>query len=342
MRYTLLGKSGLKVSELCLGTMGFGPERGWSIDKAASFKILEKFTAAGGNFLDTANAYTEGTSEKILGEFVAKDRDQFVIATKYSLADNTTNVNASGNNRKNMMRSVDASLKRLNTDFIDLLYLHIWDNLTPVDELMRGLDDLVSMGKVNYIGISDTPAWVIAKANTLAELKGWSKFVALQVEYSLLQRTPERELLPMAADFGLTLVPWAPLAGGALTGKYLKGDPGRIKEGSKRLNERAVAITKEVMTIAAELGVEPAHVALQWTRQQGIACIPIAGATKLEQLDQNLEALKLVLPQEQLERLNQISAIDLGFPGEFFREEGVRNSNYGGYYDRIIQHSANI
>ena len=335
MQYKLLGKSGLKVSELCLGTMGFGPGQAWSIDKAASFSILEKFAEAGGNFLDTANRYTNGESEKIIGEFIARDRDQFVVATKYSLYDNTTNANASGNNRKNMMRSVDASLKRLNTDFIDLLYLHIWDSLTPVDEVMRGLDDLVRMGKVNYIGISDTPAWVIAQANTMAELMGWSKFVGLQVEYSLLQRAPERELLPMAKNFGLTLLPWAPLAGGALTGKYLKGDPGRIKEGSKRLNERSVAITQEVMAIAEELGVEPAHVALRWTMQQGISCIPIAGATKLHQLEQNLGVLNVVLSPEQLDRLDKVSAIDMGFPGEFFKEDGVRMANFGGFYDRV-------
>lgn len=335
MQYKLLGRSGLKVSELCLGTMGFGPGQAWSIDKAASFAILEKFAEAGGNFLDTANRYTNGESEKIIGEFIARDRDQFVVATKYSLYDNTTNVNASGNNRKNMMRSVDASLKRLNTDFIDLLYLHIWDSLTPVDEVMRGLDDLVRMGKVNYIGISDTPAWVIAQANTMAELMGWSKFVGLQVEYSLLQRAPERELLPMAKNFGLTLLPWAPLAGGALTGKYLKGDPGRIKEGSKRLNERSVAITQEVMAIAEEIGVEPAHVALRWTMQQGISCIPIAGATKLHQLEQNLGVLNVVLSPEQLDRLDKVSAIDMGFPGEFFKEDGVRLANFGGFYDRV-------
>ena len=227
MKYKLLGRSGLKVSELCLGTMGFGTENGWGADKEASFAIMEKYAEAGGNFLDTANIYKFGTSEKIIGEFInARDRDYFVIATKYSLHDNKTNPNASGNNRKNMMRSVEASLQRLQTDFIDVLYLHIWDDLTPVDEVLRGLDDLIKQGKVNYAAISDTPAWIVAKGNTMAELMGWSQFVALQVEYSLLQRTPERELLPMAKHFGMTVTPWAPLAGGALTGKYLRGDFG--------------------------------------------------------------------------------------------------------------------
>ncbi|MGF7231464.1 aldo/keto reductase [Arachidicoccus sp.] len=338
MNYTTLGKSGLKVSELCLGTMGFGTEAGWGADERASFEILDKFAQAGGNFIDTANIYKLGTSEKILGNYLKNenvDRDYFVLATKYSLKDNDTNPNASGNNRKNMMRSVEGSLKRLQTDFIDLLYLHVWDDLTPIEEVMRGLDDLVAQGKVNYIAISDTPAWVISKGNTYAELMGWSKFVALQVEYSLLARTPERDLIPMAKHFGLTLTPWAPLGGGALTGKYLRGDKGRIKDSSKRLNDRSVSITKEVVAIANEIGVSAANVALQWTRQQGIKTIPIVGATKLSQLEENLGVTSLQLSEENIERLNTISQIELGFPGEFFAEEGMRKNNFGGFYDRI-------
>src|SRR6476620_2241757 len=322
MKYKLLGRSGLKVSELCLGTMGFGTEGGWGADKETSFSIIEKFAEAGGNFLDTANMYKLGTSEKIIGEFVSgRDRDFFVIATKYTLFDNQTNPNASGNNRKNMMRSVEESLKRLQTDFIDVLYLHIWDDLTPIDEVLRGLDDLIRQGKVNYAAISDTPAWMVAKGNTLAELMGWSQFAALQVEYSLLQRTPERELLPMAKHFGMTVTPWAPLAGGALSGKYLRGDFGRIKEGSNRLNENSQRITKEVMAIAEKLGVKPAHVALKWTIQKDFQCIPIVGATKLSQWEDNLKAIDVILPAEAIERLNKVSAIELGFPHDFFNEE---------------------
>jgi len=193
MKYKLLGRSGLKVSELCLGTMGFGTENGWGADKDASFEILDAYANAGGNFLDTANIYKNGTSEKIIGDYLSnQDRDYFVVATKYSLKDNLTNPNASGNNRKNMMRSVEESLKRLKTDFIDLFYLHIWDDITPIDEVLRGMDDLVRQGKVNYVGISDTPAWVVAQGNTLADLMGWSPMIALQIEYSLIQRTPER------------------------------------------------------------------------------------------------------------------------------------------------------
>jgi len=335
MNYKLLGKSGLKVSELCLGTMGFGQEWKWGADKETSFKILDAYANAGGNFLDTANRYTEGQSEKILGEYMKDKRDHFVVATKYTLFDNQTNVNASGNNRKNMMRSVEESLKRLNTEFIDLLYLHIWDHLTPIDEVMLGLDDLVRQGKVNYIGISDTPAWVVSRGNTMAELMGWSRFVALQIEYSLIQRTPERELIPMAKEFGMTVTPWAPLAGGALTGKYLKGDKGRIPDNSKRLNERSTTIAKTVVEVAEELNVPASHVALKWTTMQGFSCIPIVGATKLSQVEENLKALDIVLSTAQLQKLNDVSRIELGFPGDFYLEDGVKNVTYGGFHDRI-------
>ena len=340
MKYQLLGKSGLKVSELCLGTMGFGTEAGWGADEAASFKIMDRFAEAGGNFIDTANIYKLGTSEKIIGKYLNSegvDRDYFVVATKYSLKDNETNPNASGNSRKNMMRSVEGSLKRLQTDFIDVFYLHIWDDLTPIDEILRGLDDLVSQGKVNYIAISDTPAWIVAKANTYAELMGRERFIALQVEYSLLQRTPERDLIPMARHFGMTLLPWAPLAGGALTGKYLRGEQGRIKPESKRLNESSIAVTKEVVAIADELNVAPSSVAMQWIRQQDIPAIPIVGATRLSQLEENLNVPDVHLSGEQMKRLDDISKIELGFPGEFFNEAGVKQNNFGGFYDKIIK-----
>ncbi len=340
MRYKLLGRSGLKVSELCLGTMGFGTEAGWGADKDTSFAIMEAYANAGGNFLDTANIYKMGTSERIIGEFVSpRDRDYWVIATKYSLKDNNTNPNASGNNRKNMMRSVEESLKRLQTDFIDVLYLHIWDDLTPIDEVLRGLDDLIRQGKVTYAAISDTPAWIVAKGNTMAELMGWSQFIALQVEYSLLQRTPERDLIPMAKHYNMTVTPWAPLAGGALTGKYLRGDAGRLKEGSNRLNERSASITRVVMAIAEELGVQPAHVALKWTMQKGFSCIPIVGATKLQQLAENLQTVDVTLSAEQLQRLDDASAIVMGFPNDFLNEDGVKQNNFGGFYERIEKRS---
>ncbi len=336
MKYKLLGRSGLKVSELCLGTMGFGTEGGWGADKETSFKIMESFANAGGNFFDTANIYKLGSSEKIIGEFLKqRDRNYFVLATKYTLMDNKTNPNASGNNRKNMMRSVEESLKRLQTDFIDIFYLHAWDSLTPIDEVLQGMHDLIQQGKILYAAISDTPAWIVSRGNTMAELMGWNRFVALQVEYSLLQRTPERELIPMAKHFNMTVTPWAPLAGGALTGKYLRGDKGRIKEDSNRLNENSVRITKEVMKIAEKLGVEPSHVALKWTMQQPLSVIPIVGATKKEQLEQNLKVIDIIIPEEDMKHLDEISAIDLGFPGKFLNEEAMQMNNYGGFYDKI-------
>jgi len=336
MNYKLLGRSGLKVSELCLGAMGFGTEGGWGAEKDASFAIIDAFANAGGNFIDTANVYKLGTSEKIIGEYLGNhDRDYFVLATKYTLKDNTTNPNASGNNRKNMMRSVEESLKRLKTDFIDVLYLHIWDNITPIDEVLRGLDDLIKQGKITYAAISDTPAWVVSKGNTLAELMGWSQFIALQVEYSLLARTAERELIPMAKHYGMTVTPWAPLAGGALTGKYLRGEQGRVKPESNRRNNRAQTITETVVDIAAELGVSESHVALQWMMDRDFSCIPIVGATKIDQLNDNLKAVDTKLTPDHFKKLNEASAIELGFPGDFFNEDAVKMNSFGGFYDRV-------
>ena len=222
MRYKLFGKSGLRVSEICLGTMTFGEEWDFGANKEDSKKIFDAYAKRGGNFIDTANRYTNGTSEKYVGEFIASQREHFVLATKYTLYEKTGDPNQSGNHRKNMMQSVDASLKRLNTEYIDVLYLHAWDFLSPIDEIMRAFDDLVRQGKIFYAAISDTPAWRVAQANTIADLRGLSPFVGLQVEYSLLQRTPERDLLPMSKIFDIAITAWAPIAGGALTGKYLK------------------------------------------------------------------------------------------------------------------------
>ena len=225
MRYKLLGKSGLRVSELCLGTMTFGDvwqDWGLATSNDESRKIFDGFAEAGGNFIDTANKYNEGKSESLLGEFIESDRDHFVVATKYTLSTREGDPNACGNHRKNMVRALEASLKRLKTDYIDLYWVHAWDFMTPVEEVMRGLDDMVRAGKVLYLGISDTPAWIVSQANTLAEVHGWSPFVGLQIEYSLAQRDPERDLLPMARAFDLAVTPWSPLAGGILSGKYAK------------------------------------------------------------------------------------------------------------------------
>ncbi len=341
MRYKLLGKSGLRVSELCLGTMTFGPEWGWGGDKDESKKIFDAFVKAGGNFVDTANRYTEGTSERYVGEFIANDRERFVLATKYTLFTQKGDPNACGNHRKNMVQAVNASLKRLNTDYIDLYWLHAWDYTTPVEEVMRGLDDLVSAGKIHYIGISDTPAWIVAQCNTLAELRGWSRFVALQIEYSLIARTPERELLPMAKAFDMAVTPWGIIGGGVLSGKYRRqsNEPHRLKEGSARLGEQCLTIGDEVCKIADEIGATPSRVAINWLRAQKSAqIIPILGARSLAQIEDNLGCLNFNLNDDQLKRLDEISKIELGFPHDFLRAPYLLDIVYAGMQDRLDNH----
>jgi aryl-alcohol dehydrogenase-like predicted oxidoreductase len=240
-----------------------------------------------------------------------------------------------------MMEAVEASLKRLRTDYIDLYWLHIWDFLTPIEEVMRAFDDLVRMGKVLYVGISDAPAWIVSRGQTLAELRGWSPIVALQVEYSLVQRTPERELLPMAEALGMTVTPWSPLAGGVLTGKYTTGQGGDgryANEGMKQFQssgQRVDGIVKEVLTIAGECKRSPAQVALAWLRQRPQPTIPIIGARRLDQVKDNLACLTLKLDPSQVERLDRVSAIEMGFPHDFFQRDRVKGIVYAGYRDRI-------
>lgn len=339
MRYKLLGNSGLRVSELCLGTMTFGEDWGWGASKEVSQQLFDAYVEAGGNFIDTANFYTGGTSERFVGEFIASERDRFVLATKYTLTMRPGDPNASGNHRKNMVQAVEASLQRLGTDYIDLYWLHAWDHLTPVEEVMRGLDDLVRAGKVLYIGISDTPAWIVSQANTLAALRGWTPFAGLQIEYSLIERTVERDLLPMAEAFGLTVLAWSPLGSGVLTGKFLNQPPAegetRLQEGSGRLSERNQRIAETVVAVAGELGRSPAQVAIAWIRHQGDHMIPMLGVRKLHQLEDNLGCLDLELSEEHLARLDEVSQIDLGFPHHFLRQDTVRQILYSGVFDQI-------
>lgn len=330
MKYKLFGHSGLRVSELSLGTMTFGTEWGWGADYATSQKIFETYANAGGNFIDTANRYTEGTSEKYIADFISADRDHFVVASKYTLKDRSGEINMSGNHRKNMMRSVEESLKRLKTPYMDLLWVHVWDGTTMVEEVMRGLEDLVTRGVVHYIGISDTPAWVVSRANTMAELRGWNRFAGLQVEYSLIQRTPERDLLPMAKALDLAVTPWAPLAGGALTGKYLQGEKGRVPEQSVRLNERSQRIAEEVVKQAQVLGCSPGQLAIKWTMQRDQPVIPIVGARTDLQMQDSLGALSVEIPAEVMQALDEVSAIELGFPHDFLKQEGVQDVAFGG------------
>lgn len=319
MRYKLLGKSGIRVSEICLGTMTFGEEWGWGSSKDESKNVFDAYCNQGGNFIDTANRYTEGTSEKYVGEFIAADREHFVLATKYTLFTKKNDVSASGNNRKNMVQALEASLKRLGTDYIDLYWIHAWDFTTPEDEVMRALEDMVRAGKILTIGISDTPAWVVSRANTIAELRGWSQFVGLQIEYSLTQRTVERDLVPMARQFDMAVLAWAPLAGGALTGKYLdqRDAQKRLKPESARLNDKNTATARMVVEISNEIGCKPSAVALNWLRQQQGTIIPLVGARTTSQIEENLDCLNWRLNAEQIQRLNTASAIELGFPHDF-------------------------
>jgi aryl-alcohol dehydrogenase-like predicted oxidoreductase len=322
MKYRLLGRSGLRVSELALGAMTFGTETGFGVEKDESRKVYDAFREAGGNFIDTANVYAAGTSEAFLGEFMASERERMVLATKYTGGMRSRDVNATGNSRKNMMDSVHASLKRLNTDYIDLYWVHARDYLTPIEEVMRGLDDLVRQGKVLYIGVSDTPAWVVSQANTLAELRGWAQFVGLQIRYSLVDRTVERELLPMARNFDLAVTPWGIVGSGVLTGKYNR-DPdaaGRAKTRGQ-IAERSLTIAAEVMDVADEIGATPSQVAIAWVRQGEGNILPLVGARTEEQLKDNLESLNVSLNDAQLARLNEVSSISPGFPHDMLRPQ---------------------
>ncbi len=338
MNYKLLGKSGLRVSELSLGTMTFGEDWGWGAAKDECRAIFDAYAHAGGNFLDTADGYTNGASEKIVGEFVASDRERFVVATKYSFNGKPGDPNAGGNHRKHMVEALNGSLRRLNLNYVDLYWVHAWDELTPVEEVMRGLDDLVRAGKVLYIGISDAPAWWIARANTIAELRGWSHFIGLQVEYNLIERTVERELLPMAHALGLGVTAWSPLASGLLSGKYAKpsNEEKRLDKAPSfvALSDRNVAIANAVIDIAAELGKSPAQVAINWLRAKP-GVIPILGARKLGQFQDNLRSLDWNLDSKHVARLDEVSRIELGFPTDFLRRKEVREFLHGGLFDRI-------
>lgn len=346
--YRLLGKSGLRVSEICLGTMSFGDQWGFGADEATSHQVLDAYAEAGGNFLDTANKYHGGQTEEICGRWLEGKRDRVVLATKYTLCMDHDDPNSAGSHRKNLVRSVEASLKRLGTDFIDLLWIHAWDELTPMDETMRALDDLVRAGKVLYLGVSDTPAWVVSASNVLAELRGWTPFIGIQIEYSLLERSVEHELLRMADYFELSVLAWAPLAGGVLTGKYTRAGDTEIdslrkggNESSGRTSEQNIAIAKEVDRIADELGVTSAQVATAWILNQGDRFIPIVGARKVSQIQDTLGAATIQLGEDQLKSLDELSRYPMPFPQKFLAGKYTKNVIYGeNVRDRIRQRRA--
>nr|WP_042197353.1 aldo/keto reductase [Kibdelosporangium sp. MJ126-NF4]CEL22900.1 Oxidoreductase [Kibdelosporangium sp. MJ126-NF4]CTQ90040.1 Oxidoreductase [Kibdelosporangium sp. MJ126-NF4] len=339
--YRLLGRSGLRVSPLSLGTMTFGTDWGWGSDTNEARRIFDAYVDRGGNFIDTASQYTNGVSEQMLGEFAADKRDSLVIATKYTMMRQPGDPNSGGNHRKSLVASVEASLRKLRTDYIDLLYMHAWDATTPVDEIMRALDDLVRAGKVLYLGMSDLPAWQAARMQTIADLRGWSPLVALQIEYSLAERTVERDLIPMAAELGLGVIPWSPLANGVLVGKYTEADlnhvGGTSAEGSRKdlaaangsLTARNLAIAGVVKDVATQIGVSPARVALAWTLLNPAVTSPIIGARTFAQFEDNLGALDVRFDASHIEALDKASEIELGFPHAFLAKPVPRSVIFG-------------
>ncbi len=349
MKYRLLGKSGLRVSEAALGTMTFGDEWGWGSSKDEAQKIYETYREAGGNFIDTANVYTNGTSEKFVGEFMKGHRESVVLATKYSNAAPGKDPNAAGNHRKSMMPASGSQFETTaNHGYIDLYWVHIWDGITPVEEVMRGLDDIGSprQGSPRW-HFGHAPAWWIAQANTLAELRAWTQFVGLQIEYSLVERTVERELIPMSKALNLGVLAWSPLAKGVLSGKYRgdgKADGGRMSnEGMKEFlpeEQRAAPIISAVKSVSEQTGRSMAQVALAWLRHQTVPVIPIIGARKVSQLQDNLASLDLELSAEQLKSLDGASRIEPGFPQSIYDREMVRGVRYGGTWDRLVLSAA--
>lgn len=345
MRYKLFGRqTGLRVSEFAFGAGNFGTGWGHGADAAESRRMFDGFTAAGGNFIDAADSYQFGEAETLLGDFISAARDDFVITSKYTMsAGRDLGVSRTGNSRKNMVHSVEQSLKRLKTDRIDLYWVHVPDQMTPVEEIMRGLDDLVRSGKVLYIGLSDFPAWRVARGATIAELRGWAPLVGLQLEYSLVERTGDRELLPMAEAFGFGAALWSPLGGGFLTGKYRQGEEGRQQKLGILIHgdtdAQKTAVLDAILAIAKEIGATPSQVAIAWLRAKAAAArtslIPILGPRTKTQLDDALGALNVTLSPEQVQRLNEVSAVLPGFPHNFINSERSRNRVTGGKADLV-------
>jgi aryl-alcohol dehydrogenase-like predicted oxidoreductase len=340
--YRLLGRSGLRVSPLCLGTMTFGVGPGsWGSSDEEAASLVDHYVDQGGNFIDTANFYGQlGQSEVLLGKMIKSRRNRLVISTKYSLTTAPGDPNASGNHRKNMVHSVDDSLRRMGTDYVDLYYLHMWDFRTPADEILRAFDDLVRAGKILYIGLSDTPAWQASRMQAIAELRGWSQFCALQISYSLTERTVERELIPMASAMGMGVCPWSPLGGGVLTGKYSKADLTPSKSGdlssrkainavTGRLSEQALGIAATVGEIAKETGKTAAQVAVAWTLANPAVTAPVIGVRTPAQLVDNIGALDVELTREHLERLDKVSGVPKVFPMDILKSpaEGMMFGN---------------
>ena len=330
--YITLGRSGLRVSPLCLGTMTFGTEWGWGAEESVSSQLLHRYLEAGGNFIDTADAYTGGKSEEMLGKFIAegKLRHRVVLATKFTFNADPANPNAGGNGRKNIHRALEGSLRRLQTDYVDLYWLHAWDTVTPVEEVVASMNHLVRQGKILHYGFSDTPAWYLARAYTLAEKEGKDPLIALQLEYSLVQRNIEREHIPAAQELGLAVCPWSPLASGFLTGKYRREGSGSAGDGRlekvkdsgnptlKKFTDQNWKILDVLLEVARQIGRPPAQVALNWVATQPGITSTILGASKLSQLEDHLKAIEFTIPAELRKRLNEVGAPPSIHPYEFF------------------------
>ncbi len=341
--YVTVGRSGLRVSPLCLGTMTFGTEWGWGSEEQTARAVFDRYVDVGGNFIDTADGYTEGHSEELLGQFIGErgSRDRLVLATKFTFNAEPGNPNAGGNGRKNIYRALEASLRRLQTDYIDLYWLHAWDTVTPVEEVVSTLNDLVRAGKIRHYGFSDTPAWYVARAQTLAEKEGKERLIALQLEYSLVERSIEREHIPAAQELGLAICPWSPLAGGFLSGKYQR--QGNTGEGDGRLEitkdipnpafqrftERNWQILDVLLDVAKQIDRPTAQVALNWAATQPGITSTIIGASKLEQLEDNLRCIEFEIPHDLRRQLDEVSALEPGHPYVFFNP-GMQGMINGG------------
>ena len=321
--YVTLGRSGLRVSPYCLGTMTFGEDFGWGASPEESFTMLDEYLNRGGNFVDTANIYTAGHSEKIIGDYLKQNdvrRDEIVLSTKFYCNLVPGDPNGGGAGRKALIQQCEASLKRLQSDYIDIYWLHNWDRMAPVEETLRGLDDLVTAGKIRYVGFSDIPAWKTAEAQTIANFRGWAPIIALQLEYSLLERTSEGELFPMAQEMGMGIMPWSPLKSGVLSGKFRRDNTNSVD--TKRTNMVGVPsaadydIIESVIAVASELDISPASVALAWVRSQGGVSSTLIGARRLDQLKINLDSLEVTLSVEQMSKLSDVSKPKLNFPAE--------------------------
>lgn len=336
MKYLLFGNTGLRVSPLCLGTMAFGTSWGFGAERNESLNIIKNYIEAGGNFIDTANVYTSGEAEEIVGEAINGIRDRIILSTKYSLCTNKNNPNSLGNHRKNLVTSVEDSLKRLNTDYIDLLWVHAWYFENRTEDVIRALDDMVRMGKVLYWGLSDTPAWICSEANSISNYRGYAPLSALQFEYSLIERTAEREIIPFADNYNIAKLGWAPLAGGVLTGKHHRVNPDKVDSlrkdrAANKRNEKVDQILDVLIDEANKHGISPSQLSLNWLVNTQKAFVPIIGARTVTQLKENMKSIDIKVDEETLRLLSTESKIDPGFPTNFLNSERTKNVMYASF-----------